>query len=165
MGNKKPKKSEMNFKFWFILALSFIASLLIGWRVLLPVFLPETDGEGLVKVRVGEAQVLVEIADETDEIAQGLSGRASLPANQGMLFVLPSRSQPAYWMKEMNFDLDMIWIDNGRVVEIGENIPAPVGGEEPVTYQPQVAVTDVLEVNAGWARSNGVSVGDMVVLE
>src|ERR1044071_5405536 len=58
-----------------------------------------------------KAQVLVEIADTDQKRSLGLGGRASLAPDAGMLFIMPQRKKPTFWMKGMLIPLDFIWID------------------------------------------------------
>ena len=123
-----------------------------------PVYLPTT------KVIIGKTVVLAEIADEPKERAQGLSGRKSLSPGQGMLFLFEQPDRPGFWMKEMNFALDFIWIFNGRVAEISENIAPPSSGRQPIPFYPDQPIDAVLEVPAGYAKSQGWQAGTVVTL-
>ena len=86
--------------------------------------------------------------------------------DQGMLFDFgPTPASTPFWMKDMNFNLDFVWIAGNKVVGITPNAPAPLSPTEnlPLYYPPE-PVNQVLEVNAGWAKKNNVSVGDGVNL-
>lgn len=96
----------------------------------------------------------IEIADDALERAQGLSGRDALQPNTGMLFLFEDALIPSFWMKDMNFALDFLWIRDGIVVDVTENVPAPTGDDLP-TYSPNQPVDTVLEVNAGWIGAQG----------
>lgn len=116
-------------------------------------------------IRVGEKVVQVEIMQTEAEREKGLSGRPSLCQNCGLLFLFDSPNYYPFWMKEMYFDIDMIWIANDKVVEITDNAkaPPPEEFESPrQTYTSQVPADKVLEVNAGWAKKNGIKIGDEV---
>ncbi len=79
-----------------------------------------------------------------------------------MLFVFDRPGRHGFWMKGMNFPLDFIWINGGRVAQITENVPAPKNGEAPLSLAPQVEVDTVLEVNGGFAGKYQIKVGDKV---
>jgi uncharacterized membrane protein (UPF0127 family) len=115
------------------------------------------------QLKIGNKSLEVEIADEPGEIEQGLSGRNSLGENTGMYFILPRRQISSFWMNEMNFPLDIIWIDQGRVVGIEKNAPTPQGDTIP-SFTSSQEVTHVLEVNAGWSDKVNLQVGDSVSL-
>lgn len=103
----------------------------------------------------------VEIASDQDSIRQGLSDRVSMGQDEGMLFLMPSRDIYAFWMNRMQFPLDMVWIDNGLVVEIASQMPPPaLTGGVPKTYFPKVSADMVLELNAGGVEFYGIKVGD-----
>ena len=112
-------------------------------------------------VIIDDAKVKVEIADDAAEMSRGLSNRKSLDENHGMLFVFATPGQPAFWMKDMNFSIDIIWIKNDVVVDIAPNLPV-AAAEFLSTYSPKEPANYVLEVNAGFAKENGIKVGDKV---
>lgn len=116
-------------------------------------------------VQIKEVQVPVELATTTQKINKGLSGREGLPGIRGMLFVFDKPSVYRFWMVNMRFPLDMIWIENGKVVSITENIPNDFESVGPKFYTPSAPVRFVLEVNAGFAKKNNLSVGDTVIFK
>lgn len=126
----------------------------------------EAEFEGQ-RLRVGRVEIWVEIADNPEAWAQGLSGREELGKNQGMLFVYPDALRLAFWMEDMRFPLDILFIRDGRVVDIHERVPAPQPGQDGreiqvVSSQPAAMV---LEVNSGWVERHGVVIGDEIKLE
>jgi uncharacterized membrane protein (UPF0127 family) len=117
------------------------------------------------KLYIGMTHFNVEIADTPKTRNQGLSGRKSLPENSGLLFVFPNSGLYQFWMKDMNFPLDFVWINQGKVVEITENVPPPSQTQnQPRTVNPFFPVDHVLEVNSGFVSKNNIKVGDVVVL-
>ena len=83
-----------------------------------------------------------------------------------MLFVFENAERLRFWMREMEFSLDIVWISAGcKVVDISVNVPAP----EPETplkdlprYSPESPAKYVLEINGGEAEALGLGVGDPV---
>jgi uncharacterized membrane protein (UPF0127 family) len=118
--------------------------------------------EGWKKLTVGKTLVKIQVRDTVGGRSQGLSGVEKLEENEGMLFVFPKAYRYGFWMKEMKFDLDFVFIKDDRVVEIIEGVSAPKTGEQPVKIQPTQAVKKVLEVNSGWVKRNKIKVGDRV---
>ncbi|QQS22681.1 DUF192 domain-containing protein [bacterium] len=120
-------------------------------------------------VQIGNNKLLVQIAD-TDSLRQkGLSGTKRLTHNQGMLFDFTNTAnrRPSFWMKDMNFSIDIIWIKDNKIIGIEKSVPAPeinTPDYELKTYSPPGSITHVLEVNAGWSDQNGISVGDKIEL-
>ena len=117
-------------------------------------------------VRVDETDFPVELAVEPDERIRGLSGRAALSPGTGMLFVVEVESRFRFWMREMEFPLDIVWIGAGcRVVDISVNVPPPEPGTalaDLPRYSPGVPALYVLEINGGEAEALGLGVGDPV---
>ena len=112
-------------------------------------------------VSINGQRVNVELAQTVAERSRGLSGRASLKPNTGMLFVFDEPTMPNFWMKDMRFPLDLIWIADQTVVGITRNVPLPTSTVL-LHYTPDQPVSHVLEVNAGWTTSHGVKTGDLV---
>ncbi len=108
----------------------------------------------------------VELATTVVEQTRGLSYRPSLASGTGMLFIFPSPGVQNFWMKDMHFPLDMIWIgSDGTVAGFAENVPAPAPNTAlwnlPV-YTSPAGVSEVLEVNAGSVAKYRIQVGDRV---
>jgi len=106
----------------------------------------------------------VEIVNTPSSIIQGLSGRTEI-GSDGMLFVLPERRQGNFWMKDMLFDLDFVWIKNSRVVDLHENIAAPskIGFEEDINrIRTDQYVDLVLELPAGKIKELQIQRGQSV---
>jgi len=83
-----------------------------------------------------------------------------MPANEGMLFVFSKPIEPAFWMKNMFFPIDIIWIDSTRtVVGITKKISPSTF---PETFYPPSPVKYVLEVNAGQAEANNIVEGTIL---
>ena len=126
-----------------------------------------TENSGLKKITVAEHELFVEVRDTDAERAEGLSYRTSLPAGQGMLFDFTNTAlkRPAFWMKGMQFNIDIIWIKNNQVVGIEKNIPAPSAqnaDKDLMHYLPPSDVEYALEVNAQWCDDNNITIGDRV---
>lgn len=114
-------------------------------------------------VRIGDKTFSVEIALTQEQQALGLGQRDSLARDAGMLFVFKPAQLRTFWMKDMRFDLDTVWIFDGKVVHISRRVPAPKSNVLPEnlpTYSPGTEVDYVLEINAGAA--DGLKVGDRV---
>ena len=120
------------------------------------------------QLKINDQILKVELAETDQQKSDGLSGRVKLDENQGMLFRdFPSDiNLPAFWMKGMNFDLDLIWIRNNRIVGITPNIPKPTTKNQnklPLYYPPST-IDSVLEVNAGWSKKHNIKISDSIVL-
>ena len=112
---------------------------------------------------MGRGTLDVEIRDDDAERSLGLSGRAVLDDDAGMLFLFNSPQRPLFWMKDMLMDIDMIWIRDGVVVDMHEYVPAPTLGEPRLaTRVSREDVDSVLEVAAGWVERHGLEIGDTI---
>jgi uncharacterized membrane protein (UPF0127 family) len=117
---------------------------------------------------VGGVALRVELAQSPEEQQRGLGYRDGLAPGTGMLFVFEESSGRSFWMKGMRFCLDMIWIDDGRVAGVEENIcPAPAGtpNEQIPRAQSPGQVRFVLEVPAGWLEANDLGTGSIVTID
>lgn len=110
----------------------------------------------------------VDVATTPAAMAQGLSFRLNMLPDQGMLFNFGSGSSqtPEFWMKDMNFSLDFLWIKNNSIIAITPNVPPPPKNSSGIindtnlpTYTSPSPVDEVLEVNSGWAAQHSVKVG------
>jgi len=109
------------------------------------------------KIRVADKKIKVEIADTQELMIKGLSSRENLPWDQGMLFVYDNYTKPSYWMKDMRFPIDIIWIKDKKIIGITNNIQAPASLTSSLsTYSPSQVINYVLEVNAGWCDENNI---------
>ena len=113
------------------------------------------------ELRINEARVTVELAVSQKDRFSGLSGRKILDWDRGMLFVHEEPGRHGYVMRGMNFDLDFVFIKDDQVVDIARNVASEFSG----TIQGATDYDRILEVNADWARRNGVEIGDAVETE
>ena len=135
-------------------------------RVLLCLLVVVAEVAEAAQVRIGDrAVVTVEVAHTETEKVRGLSGRDGLAPGRGMLFVYQAPARPLIWMQGMRFPLDILFIQDGRVVDLvkGANPPAP--GATPEVFAPREKVQYVLEVPAGFADRYGVVLSDPVKID
>lgn len=114
--------------------------------------------------QIGEAILSVEIVEDFAKQYQGLSGRKTLCQNCGMLFVFEKPKPQNFVMRGMNFSLDFVFINRGRVVELVDNIPSPKQGAQPAQIISTAPADMVLEVNAGSIAKNNLKIGDQASL-
>ncbi|MCK5510280.1 DUF192 domain-containing protein [Candidatus Parcubacteria bacterium] len=110
-------------------------------------------------VEINDIIIPVELADTPEKHIQGLSDKKELIG--GMLFLFDNKKVRNFWMKNMNFPIDIIWIDNGKIVNISENLQ-PEGERPEKTYSSIYPVNYVLEVNAGFCEENNILIGDKI---
>ena len=116
-------------------------------------------GEKRTQVCFEEDCFNVEIAQSDSERKQGLMYREGLKENEGMLFVYEEEKERSFWMKNVSFPLDIIWISKDKeVVGMDKNVsPTEAGIKNTSKY--------VLEVKAGTADKINLKIGDKVCLE
>lgn len=101
----------------------------------------------------------LEIATTDLQHKKGLSDRPSLAYNSGMLFVFERQGRQCFWMKDMRFDLDMIWLDSQKkIVKIERDV-------SPSTYPTSFCADSaqyVVELNGGMAQNLGLVNGQQL---
>ncbi|RQG90707.1 DUF192 domain-containing protein [Natrarchaeobius chitinivorans] len=112
-----------------------------------------------------KATVEVEVADTVEERYTGLSDHESLESGEGMLFVHASEGDRTYVMREMDFDIDIVFIDADREVTTIEHARAPEPGEDGEDLRYSGQAKWVLEVPRGYTNETGIDVGDEVVID
>ena len=116
----------------------------------------------LLSVQIHEQTVRVYVADTEEERQKGLGGFAGLESGQGMLFVFPADGEYGFWMKDMRFAIDIIWIAADKtVVDMAENVSPDT---YPNVFSPSEPARFVLELPAGAAKTYKIRVGDEVGL-
>jgi uncharacterized protein len=130
-----------------------------------------TKNPGIIKTKtltIGSKSISVEIAKTAETRAKGLSGRSTLSEDSGMLFVFDTQDvTPIFWMKEMLIPIDIIWINDDRVVKIDKNVSPPEANTPDAklpTYSAGGPIDYVLEVSSGLSDKNGIKIADPVVL-
>jgi len=116
-------------------------------------------------VTIGSSLVKVEIADSLVSQIRGLSGRENLSPDHGMLFVYANKKIRNFWMNDMRFPLDVLWIADGKVVGMQENISHELVQGEVVRFKSNEPADMALEVYAGFLVDHGVNIGDSAVLD
>ncbi len=119
-------------------------------------------------VTINSKSINVEVVKNEAERQKGLSGRDTLETDSGMLFVFQDDTKaPVFWMKGMLIPLDIVWIKDGKIVRIDQDVPFPsknTPDNKLKTYSAGVAVNYVLEVNAGFCKANSIKVGDSITV-
>ncbi len=115
------------------------------------------------RVELGGQTFVVDVVDTPALQARGLGGRTRLGPDEGMLFVYPDKERRTFWMRGMLIPIDILWLDNNRIIHIEHRVPPPAPGTPPrqlPTYAAPAPANGVLEIAAGRAAALGVRVGD-----
>lgn len=117
-------------------------------------------------IRLAGQNLDVQIAQSIYQQKKGLGDRKSIAPYDGLLFSFVLLDKHGFIMRDMNFPIDIIWFQNGKVVDIASNIQPEPGVDEYElrVYYPRTNANLVLEVEAGWAAENGLKIGDFMEL-
>ena len=117
--------------------------------------------ENIKEIKIAGQVVKVDLALTDAEQTRGLSGRKDLAKNEGMLFVFSKPDKYIFWMKDMNFPIDIIWLSGDmRVVYIKKDALPEL---YPETYGPHVDAKYVLEVPDNFSNQNNLKIGDTAI--
>ena len=109
-------------------------------------------------VSIGGKNIFVDVADTENLREKGLSGRTGIKNDEGMIFIFNGAEIPGFWMKDMNFSIDIIWIgEDWKVVSVSEDLTPE---SYPEAYYPDTPVMYVMEVPAGFVKENNVYSGE-----
>ena len=121
-------------------------------------FSPTSDRS---KVYVGGKYFSVEVADTDASRARGLSGHDPLGSSEGMFFIFEKLDKHEFWMKNMTFPIDIIWIDTDFKITHIEKSVSP--DTYPKTFYPNTPSLYVLEISAGQSEQLGLKISDTLV--
>lgn len=154
MLNKTPKardvKTESALRLLIVVGLvllTFLGSLLFG-------------GNQNNTIKLGNQRFTYKALKTFEEVTTGLGNETSLPKRQVILFTFDQPDAYCFWMKDMKFSIDILWLDESKkVIEIKEDVAPET---YPELFCPNGPAKYVVETNAGTAKSAGVSVDDTV---
>lgn len=119
---------------------------------------PPAPPAGWVPLKVGKADIFVEVAATPAEREQGLMNRDSLGWNRGMLFVFPEEEPMSFWMKNTLIPLSIAFAGtDGVITQITDMKPLTEN-----THRSSKPGRFALEMNQGWFQDRGVQVGDRI---
>ena len=120
-------------------------------------------------LQAGKKTYALNIAASTAAQQKGLGGRKSLARNRGMLFVFDAPATQCFWMKDMQFPIDIIWLNSDKqVTRVAANVSpdtyTEASGKNSQKFCGDVSTKYVIELNAGEAKQAGLVVGQPVSL-
>jgi uncharacterized membrane protein (UPF0127 family) len=120
----------------------------------------------LTQVSIGSTIIPVEVVSSAAAIDKGLGNRRSLEASHGMLFTFDHSAIFKFWMRNMRFPIDIIWIgEDMKIVDISENVPTVPFYARPPFHSPKVPARYVLEVNAHFCKSHAIQIGNTATID
>lgn len=144
---------NLKFKIFFI-----VLSLILFFSILFYLEFKQIHYEN-TKVTINNKEFFIEIADDNLKRKKGLGERKFMCENCGMLFIFPEKNQYSFWMKNMNFDLDILWLEDEKVVFIEKNVSYK---NQKIIYKPEIISDSVLELNAGNVNKFEIKIGDRI---
>jgi uncharacterized membrane protein (UPF0127 family) len=117
-------------------------------------------------IMVSNSPVKVLIADTPEHRLKGWGDRPDMGDHGGMLFRFLTRDTHAMVMRDMKFALDIIWLDEGQIVDMAPNVQPEDGRSEAqlTVYRPRLPATAVIELPAGFIAQKGLKIGDTIDL-
>ena len=143
-------------KKWFKPALFIVGTLAVVMVPLLA-YKPPTN-----TLLLDNQEYVLEIVASSEARKKGLSGRESLAANQGMLFVERTPTVSCIWMKDMNFDIDIVWVDYTKTIRHLEERVSPK--TYPKAFCPKLKTKYVVELPSGTIDKHQLAVGQKLPL-
>ncbi|MEK7092398.1 MAG: DUF192 domain-containing protein [Patescibacteria group bacterium] len=132
----------------------------------LPTFLPTIGKtEKMPKATVNKQTFKLYLASDAKTTETGLSGRPNMPTDYGMLFEFEKAGYHTFWMKNMKFPIDILFIKENKIIGIFENVQPPTtAGDTLLLYKPEEPADKVLEINAGLSKKYNIKMGDTVTI-
>jgi len=121
-----------------------------------------TGGYKKINVMVNGVPLVADLAITGEQRTKGLAVKDSLAENESMLFYFPKANEYAFWMKDMKFPIDIIWLDTDRKVIHIEHSLEPCDSDACPLYKPEGKTQYVLETVAGFAQKHNVIEGTVV---
>lgn len=114
-------------------------------------------------VTINKKTFSIDIAKTDSEQEKGLAIYNNLPLNKGMIFIFKNADYHAFWMKDMKFPIDIIYINKNIIVDVFKNAPFPKSENETLPIiKPSKKADAVLEINAGLCDKYNFKTGDFV---
>lgn len=121
-----------------------------------------TPGYETVDLRLGDQTIVLDVADTPAKQQLGLGQRADLPPNRGMIFTYDAPGDRCFWMKDMNFPIDIIWLNaEKQIIHIVRELKPET---YPQSYCPPQPADDVVELHPGSADKYQLKLGDSLAL-
>lgn len=123
----------------------------------------EIHGDGQIKT---EFRALVLDTPQTQK--QGLSGKTwdEFPGDHAAIFLFEKPQLQYFWMKDMRFPLDFLWVRDNQIIGIDENIPEPASNNNEIYRINSNDTADmVIELHAGTVKEFSIKIGDQIFLK
>ncbi len=125
---------------------------------------PKNDIKTPKTMKIGEIVLNIKAAVTNAERERGLSGKEGLAENEGMLFVFEKEGYYGIWMKDMNFPIDIAWLDKDKkITYIEKNVSPETYPEVFYALKEDNPILNlyVLETNTGFFEKSKIKIGDL----
>lgn len=151
----------------FTVLLLVIGGFYLSQKYLKDVF-PFPQKTTTAAIRNNKFNLLIAKTDKEKEI--GLSEKSSIDKDSGMLFVFDKPDYHKFWMKNMKFPIDILFLNKNHIITIHSKVPAPQDtalskDENLPIYSPEEPSDMVIEINSGLSETYGFQKGDSVKIE
>jgi hypothetical protein len=161
-SERAKTKSAHKRKLSIAFSLLFIVVGIVAWVDLKPNKTEEGARSAEACLQIEEKCFELEVADTDKARMKGLSGRDNLAENQGMLFSFERAEEQCFWMKDMRFNIDIIWADEQKkIIKVEKDVP-------PDTYPELFCAKGtkyVLEFSSGFVSKHGLKAGTTLQFE
>ena len=118
------------------------------------------------QLKIAERPFTVFVADSPLERTRGLADIVHLADDEGMIFLFPTRTPQTFWMKDVEYPIDIVWISQRQIVGYITAQPEAIttASTDYQLYQSAQPVDTVVELPAGTVARLGLQIGDNVVI-
>ena len=149
-SGRDPRDKKIGRGYAFAVVLIFIFFVISTWR----------PGRQVTYVKIAGQSIKVDLATTPEAKTRGLSARQDLAEGEGMLFVFDNPGKYSFWMKDMNFPIDIIWLNEKlEIIYIKKNAQPK---SYPETFGSNQNAKYVLEVVSGFGDNNNLKEGGKV---
>lgn len=139
--------------------------ILISFFILLVVFYFYLNKK-TASVTINQKTFVVDVAKSDYDREKGLSIYNKIPENKGMIFIFKAPDYYAFWMKDMKFAIDIIYIRDNKIIDIFQNVAYPKSQDEKLKIiKPKEKSDKVLEINANLSSKYNFKIGDFVKID
>lgn len=153
----KIKSAELGNQ--IMIAAIVVVSLTVLWQVVQPRIAP-----GMTYVFFGEHEFRATVAKTHQARTKGLSGTESLPKGEAMLFVFETDGSQPIWMKDMNYSIDIVWLDEHKIVVDFEKNATPESYPTK-TFSSRQPARYVIELPEGTIKEKSIRIGQQAYFE
>ncbi|OGH06306.1 MAG: hypothetical protein A2171_00910 [Candidatus Levybacteria bacterium RBG_13_35_9] len=149
--------------------MKYLVFIIAGLSLLVIIFIFLTNLNSInhrPRVIVNGKYFNAEIAKTESQKTVGLAKYNKINDDLMMVFPFANKGNYTFWMKDMKFSIDIIYIADNKIVDIFKNVPYPKSDYESLLrYTPRSPSDTVLEINAGLSDKYGFEIGDSIKIE